>query len=307
MWITLRRAAVLTLTTAVVAFIGAGVSAAASDLPAPTRTAPVTAGPTGPGPALLAGVRVGRHDSYDRTVFDFTGGTPGYRVEYAPLQTEGTGALVRLEGAATLAIHFHPAYAHNLDTYAPTIDLRQVLTPRFPTLRQVRFGGDFEGYVSAGLGVADRLGFRVFALANPYRVVVDVAHQPTQPFGTATVSRDGLAAEVLVTGVRTGSHPGYDRLAFDLAGTDLPTFRTRYLTGGTIEILFTGRGSATVSPHASFSGPATTSYGLPALRRVTFHVIGAGMMTATVSTAARHGFRVLPLTGPTRLALDISY
>jgi AMIN domain len=307
MWITLRRAAVLTSTTAVVAFMGVAASAAPSDLPAPTRTTAVTAGPTGPGPAVLVGVRVGRHDSYDRTVFDFTGGTPGYRVEYAPLYTEGRGDLVQLEGAATLAVHFHPAYAHNPDTGAATVDLRQVLTPRFPTLRQVKFGGDFEGYVSAGLGVADRVGFRVFTLANPYRVVVDVAHQPGQPFGTATVSRDGPAAEVLVTGVRAGSHPGYDRLVFDLTGTDLPTFRARYLTGGTIEVLFTGRGSATVSPHASFAGPATVSYGLPALRGVTFQVGGAGTMTATVATAAPHGFRVLPLTGPTRLALDISY
>ncbi len=307
MWITLRRAAVVTLTTAVVAFIGVGVSAAATDLPAPTRTAPVTAGSTGPGPATLVGGRVGRHDSYDRTVFDFTGGTPGYSVEYAPLYTEGRGDLVHLEGAATLAIHFHPAYAHDINTGAPTIDIHQVLTPRYPTLRQVKFGGDFEGYVSAGLGVADRVGFRVFTLANPYRVVVDVAHQPTQPFGTATVSRDGPAAEVLVNGVRAGSHPGYDRLVFDLAGADLPTFRARYLSGGTIEILFTGKGSATVSPHASFAGPATISYGLPELRGVTFHVIGAGMMTATVSTSARHGFRVLLLTAPTRLALDISY
>jgi hypothetical protein len=111
---------------------------------------------------------------------------------------------------------------------------------------------------------------------------------------------------VLIKGVRAGSHPGYDRLVFDLAGTDPPTFRAQYLTGGQIEIRFTGRGSAAVSPHASFSGPATVSYGLPALRGVTFHVIGAGVMTAIVSTAARHGFRVLLLTGPTRLALDIS-
>jgi hypothetical protein len=77
MWIMLRRAAVLSLTTAVVAFIGVGASAAATDLPAPANTAAVTAGSAGPGPAILIGVRVGRHDSYDRTVFDFTGGTPG--------------------------------------------------------------------------------------------------------------------------------------------------------------------------------------------------------------------------------------
>jgi hypothetical protein len=307
MWITLRRAAVLSLTTAVVALTGAGISAAAADLGPPTRTAPVTADPSATGPALLTGVRVGRHDTYDRTVFDFTGGTPGYRVEYAPLYTEGKGDLVHLEGAQTLSIHFHLAFAHNPETYAPTADLRQVLTPRFPTLRQVKFGGDFEGYVSAGLGLADRVGFRVFTLTNPYRVVVDVAHQPTQPFGTAAVHRDGPAPEVIVDRVRSGAHPGYDRLVFDLAGSDLPTLGAHYVGGGsTIEIGFCGLGSPTVSPHATHSGPATVSFGLTELRSVTFTVVGAGVMTARVETTNRHGFRILALTNPTRIALDVA-
>jgi hypothetical protein len=304
MWI---RTAVLSLTATAMTLTGAGISAAAADLGPPTRTATVTAGPTGTGPALLTGVRVGRHDAYDRTVFDFTGGTPGYRVEYAPLYTEGKGDLVHLEGAQTLSIHFHPAYAHDPETGAPTADLNQVLTPRFPTLRQVKFGGDFEGYVSAGLGLADRVGFRVFTLANPYRVVVDVAHQPGQPFGTGTVGRDGTAPDVIVTGVRSGAHPGYDRLVFDIAGRDQPTWRARYLSGGTIEVLFTGRGSPTTSPHATHDGPATVPIGLTALKSVSFTIIGAGLMTANVSTAARHGFRVLTLSDPTRIALDIAY
>src|SRR2546421_12352811 len=151
MWI---RTAVLTLTAAAMTLTGAGVSAAAADLGPPTQTAPVSAGPSATGPALLTGVRVGRHDTYDRTVFDFTGGTPGYRVEYAPLYTEGKGDLVHLEGAATLSLHFSPAYAHDVQTGAQTVDPGLVLTPRFPTLRQVKLAGDFEGHVSAGLGVA---------------------------------------------------------------------------------------------------------------------------------------------------------
>jgi hypothetical protein len=296
MWL---RTAVLSLTVAAMTLTGAGISAAAADLGPPPQTGPVTAGPTGPGPALLTGVRVGRHDSYDRTVFDFTGGTPGYRVEYAPLYTEGKGDLVHLEGAQTLAIHFHPAHA-------PTVDMSQVLTPRFPTLRQVKFGGDFEGYVSAGLGLADRVGFRVFTLANPYRVVVDVAHQPTQPFGTGAVSRTGTAPDVIVERVRSGAHPGYDRLVFDIAGADPATFGVRYLSGSTIRVGFCGLGSPARSPHASHSGPATVPIGLTAIRSVSFTVVGAGVMTADVSTAARHGFRILTLSNPTRVVLDVA-
>src|SRR5256714_1391477 len=241
MWI---RIAVLSLTAATVTLTGAGISAAAANHGPPTQTAAVTAGPSATGPALLTGVRVGRHDTYDRTVFDFTGGTPGYRVEYAPLYTEGKGDLVHLEGAQTLSIHFHPAFAHNPETYKPTADLPQGLTPRLPTLRQVKFGGDFEGYVSAGLGLADRVGLPVFTLTNPYRVVVDLAHQPSQPVGTATVSPTGTAPDALVERVRSGAHPGYDRLVFDIIGPDPVTFQVRYLSGSTIEILFTGNGSS---------------------------------------------------------------
>jgi hypothetical protein len=180
----IRRTAVLALLTAALALSGgaaanatpAGHAAPAADLPAPTGTGPVTGAPNA-GPAVLVGVRVGRHDDYDRTVFDFTGGTPGYRVEYGPVYTEGRGDLVHLEGTATLSLHFNPAYAHDLETGAPTVDPGLVLTPRYPALRQVKLAGDFEGYVSAGIGVSHRVGFRVFTLTGPYRLVVDVAHR----------------------------------------------------------------------------------------------------------------------------------
>src|SRR2546421_12455568 len=102
------RPAVLPLPAVAMTLTGAGVSAAAADLSPPTQTAPVTAGPSTTGPALLTGVRVGRHDTYDRTVFDFTGGTPAYRVQYAPLHTERAGDLVHLGGAPTRGNHFHP-------------------------------------------------------------------------------------------------------------------------------------------------------------------------------------------------------
>ncbi len=66
-----------------------GTAVAAGDLPAPTSVTPVTgtatAQPWDPRPPTLVGVRTGLHEHYDRTVFDFAGGTPGYRVEYGPL------------------------------------------------------------------------------------------------------------------------------------------------------------------------------------------------------------------------------
>ena len=82
----------------------AGAGSLATDLAAPTQTAPVAGTGTAkdPGSPKLMGVRTGRHDRYDRTVFDFTGGTPNYRVGYATLVAGGTGHPVPLTGAASL-------------------------------------------------------------------------------------------------------------------------------------------------------------------------------------------------------------
>ena len=91
MWTTPLRAGVFTLAATVgLALTATVASASSTDLPAPTGTAPVSA--TGLGGAKLVNVRTGRHAEYDRTVFDFTGGTPGYRVEYGTLVSGGTGS-----------------------------------------------------------------------------------------------------------------------------------------------------------------------------------------------------------------------
>jgi len=178
MWTTSLRAGVLTLTALVglaLTATTASASARSTDLPAPTNTAPVTA--TGTGYGQLVNVRTGRHATYDRVVFDFTGGTPGYHVEYGTLTGQGSGNPIPLAGTATLVIVFHTAAAHDLNTGAPTYNISQTLNPNLPTLRQIKFGGDFEGYVAAGLGLTKLVGFRVFQLHNPDRVVIDVAHR----------------------------------------------------------------------------------------------------------------------------------
>jgi len=175
MWTTPLRAGVLTLAATVgLALTATTASASSTDLPPPTNTATVIGTGTG---GQLINVRTGRHATYDRTVFDFTGGTPGYRVEYGTLIHQARGDNVPLAGAAALVIVFHWATAHDINTGAPTYDMGRTLDPKLPTLRQIKFGGDFEGYVSAGLGLTGRVGFRVFQLHSPDRVVVDVAHQ----------------------------------------------------------------------------------------------------------------------------------
>jgi hypothetical protein len=124
-----------------------------------------------PTPELVA-VRTVRGDGYDRVLFTFRGAPPGYRVRYVTGVTDQGGRRLPLRGEAFLAVSFEPALARDPGG-APTFPAG-TLTPGYPSLRQVRFAGDFEGRVSFGLGVAGRDGFRVRELADPVRIAVDV-------------------------------------------------------------------------------------------------------------------------------------
>lgn len=132
---------------------------------------------------LLTNVRAGTDPCFDRVVLDLTGPVRGYRVEYVPVVTQdGSGHPVPLRGGAFLQIVLS-ANAHDeagRPTYRPA-DLSNLADVRgFPTFRQIAFGGDFEGYTTAGLGVRARLPFRVQVLPGPgrgSRVVLDVSHR----------------------------------------------------------------------------------------------------------------------------------
>jgi hypothetical protein len=172
---TMARAVVLLL---VVAFV-AGVWDARNDQerrpagsPAPFRTDPLQRSRTGrPAPELVS-VQAVERDGYDRVLFTFEGAMPGYEVRYVRQVDTPAGERLALRGEAFVAVAFEPARAHGPDG-APTFPT-SALTPGYPTLRQVRFAGDFEGRVRFGIGVADRGGFRVSELRNPTRVAVDV-------------------------------------------------------------------------------------------------------------------------------------
>jgi hypothetical protein len=123
----------------------------------------------------LVNVRFAHHPSFDRIVFDFQGEAPGYRVEYVDqVSQDGSGEPVPLQGRAFLSVVFTPADMHDArgnTTYSGP----KTLTPRYPSLRQAKFAGDFEGYVSWGLGLDDTVGFRVRVLSAPTRIAIDVA------------------------------------------------------------------------------------------------------------------------------------
>jgi hypothetical protein len=140
--------------------------------PAPFRTAAVDrARDSRPAPELVS-VRTARRDGYDRVLFTFRGGMPGYRVGYVAAVRDEADRPLALRGNADLAVSFAPAQAHQPDG-SPTFRGGTISTD-YPGLRQVRFAGDFEGRVAFGVGVAGRGGFRVTELTGPDRVAVDV-------------------------------------------------------------------------------------------------------------------------------------
>ncbi|MEU7765899.1 hypothetical protein AB0B25_12325 [Nocardia sp. NPDC049190] len=133
-------------------------------------------------PALIAGVRSGRHECFDRLVFDITGPVTGYHVGYADrIVMDGSGAPVALRGEAFLNVVIGaPAYddAGNA-TYQPANRAELVDVGGYQTFRQVAWAGSFEGQTTVGLGVRGRLPFQVHTLAGPggeSRVMVDIAH-----------------------------------------------------------------------------------------------------------------------------------
>jgi hypothetical protein len=92
------------------------------------------------------------------------------------VRLDGSGDPLRLRGAAFLEVVVR-APTHDED-YRPVLTPTR-LRPGFPALREVSAPGSFEGQTTAGIGLTQRVGFRVLELANPTRIVIDLAHPLT--------------------------------------------------------------------------------------------------------------------------------
>lgn len=133
-------------------------------------------------PHSLTGIRTGRHDCYDRIVFDVGSGTDplAYSVAYVDaFRQDPSGTVIPVSGGAILDIHVGAA-AYDPETGQATYPGRPgkalpgVDLTGYRTFRDTKFGSSFEGVTQVGLGVRARLPFRVMALSG--RLVVDVAH-----------------------------------------------------------------------------------------------------------------------------------
>lgn len=157
-----------------------GMPAMAAAAPGPAAQAAVAAVSKASAGSYLTAIRVARHPAYDRVVFQFAGGVPGYSVRYVTgVMADPSARPVLLPGRAYLQVVFHPAseIRQNPSGSPPitrTYTGPSTLTPLLPTLLQVRAAGDFEGYLTFGIGLSGRARVRAFTLTGPDRVVLDI-------------------------------------------------------------------------------------------------------------------------------------
>lgn len=124
---------------------------------------------------LPVGLRVGDHEGFDRVVVELAGeGVPGWQVEYVDEAIEdGRGERVDVDGEAILAVSVsgtrYPDEGE--EHYVPGEPLEGP-----DVIDEVHYLGTFEGLTQLFIGVDDGpADYRVFTLADPARLVIDIA------------------------------------------------------------------------------------------------------------------------------------
>jgi hypothetical protein len=165
---------------------GSTIATTTATTTAPTTTEGSFEGGTGTitGPAevsetaLLERVAVASHDGYDRVVFQFRNGLPGYQVRYVepPLREDGSGNVVSLDGNAFVVIRMEPASGFDLSVPEGAMVYtgpRRIPGANTSAVREIVRTGDFEAVLTWAVGLDARVSFRVLTLDDPARIVVD--------------------------------------------------------------------------------------------------------------------------------------
>ncbi|QGU04856.1 AMIN-like domain-containing (lipo)protein [Corynebacterium comes] len=170
---------------------GGGYTAPSSDTAPPSQAsaterplgqpdlAPKTREVTGTGnPTLLENIRSGRHQGFDRVVFDLSDGEePGWRVDYVDeAMQQASGLPVDVEGDALLHVVItNTTYPFELGIEDP---FEPGTYPGAGVVNEVAYTGIFEGHTESYIGLDRELPYSVTLLSNPTRLVIDVEHLP---------------------------------------------------------------------------------------------------------------------------------
>jgi hypothetical protein len=129
--------------------------------------------------ALLTGIRAASHEGYDRVVFAFENGVPGYEVRYVqrPVLADGSGEQVAVDGAAVLLVRMEPALDADLtkESAPRTYTGPNRLRPDTRAVVELVRTGGFESVLTWAAGTDEQRPFRVTRLDSPPRIVIDVA------------------------------------------------------------------------------------------------------------------------------------
>ncbi|MBI4497658.1 MAG: hypothetical protein HY689_07165 [Chloroflexi bacterium] len=135
----------------------------------------------GPPPfALLTDVRVAQHEGFDRIVFEFRGTLPEHQVRFIQPPATGcaSGLPIEVSGAVLLELRFQPAAGFDTEQGVPSYTGPTEIVANLPTLVEAQRTCDFEAVLTWVLGLDQVVTPRVFELTDPFRVVVDLPHQP---------------------------------------------------------------------------------------------------------------------------------
>jgi hypothetical protein len=126
--------------------------------------------------SYLTSIRTGQQASADRVVFQFAGKLPSYTVTPVPqVVGDGSGKPVTIAGKSFLKVTFRGASAVCPATGHATYPGPSATTPNYAQLLGLAAAGDFEGYLTWGIGLAAKGGYHAYTLTAPYRVVIDIS------------------------------------------------------------------------------------------------------------------------------------
>jgi hypothetical protein len=126
-------------------------------------------------------IRVGRHDCFERFVFELQGKgpRPGWTAGYrTPLAGQASGERIRLKGAANLEILVGAWTVDDFEgrpaEWPPFTGPADIVTNGFVAIKEARNLYAYEGTTQLGLGLDRKRPFTVVLISNPTRLVVDV-------------------------------------------------------------------------------------------------------------------------------------
>ena len=314
-----------------------------ADVPFPADQRPDTAKASDDAALSPTGFRVGAHDGFDRVVMDFAGpGTPGWNAHYTDAPTsQGSGLPVDVQGATTLMLEIDGVTIPTADGAAPWAGPENLMPKATGTVAQVYRGALFEGVQEVFLGVRAAQPFRVYALTNPTRVVVDIysapnaADQPALPADDPKTAAPFAAnrkpdtqkasnsARLSPLDMRLAVHKGFDRIVLDMVGVGAPGWHGQYVTkpahaGSGDPVSIRGKSTLQVSVRGVVypTEPGAAAYkGLDRVQprdggiveEVVYGYIFEGQLELYVGLKSEQPFRVFRLANPARVVIDVQH